>query len=38
MLFSRGERGFADIYTYVMDLSSLNIGPDNWQGVPDIAQ
>jgi len=37
MLFARGERGFADIYTYVMDMTAFDIGPENWTGsVPSI--
>jgi hypothetical protein len=24
------------LYTYVMDVSSLNLGPENYQGIPDI--
>jgi hypothetical protein len=37
MLFARGERGFADIYTYVMDMSAFNLGPENWTGeVPPV--
>ncbi|MFW2403269.1 MAG: TolB family protein [Gammaproteobacteria bacterium] len=39
MLFARSEGpGFmAGLYTYVMDVSSLNLGPENYSGVPDIA-
>jgi len=38
MLFARSEGpGFmAGLYTYVMDVSSLNLGPENYQGVPGI--
>jgi hypothetical protein len=38
MLFARSEGpGFmAGLYTYVMDVSSLNLGPGNYSGVPDI--
>jgi hypothetical protein len=28
----------SDLYTYVMDISSLNIGPENYQGVPPKAE
>ena len=24
----------SDLYTHVMDISSLNIGPENFKGVP----
>ena len=38
MLFARseGERFMSGLYTYVMDVSSLNLGPRNYAGVPDI--
>lgn len=38
MLFTRSHGGFmSNLYTYVMDVSSLNIGPDQWTGkVPGI--
>jgi Tol biopolymer transport system component len=37
MLFARAEEGFGSIYTYVMDMSSLGLGPENWTGaVPDV--
>ncbi len=38
MLFTRSEGGFmSNLYTYVMDVSSLDIGPDKWTGeVPGI--
>ena len=38
MLFARSEGpGFmAGLYTYVMDVSSLNLGPENYEGVPEI--
>ena len=38
MLFTRSHGGFmSNLYTYVMDVSSLNIGPDQWMGeVPAI--
>jgi len=36
MVFTRSEgKGFmSDLYTYVMDVSSLNLGPENYKGVP----
>ncbi len=36
MLFTRstGEHFMSDLYTYVMDISSLNVGPENYKGVP----
>ncbi len=38
MLFARSEGpGFmAGLYTYVMDVSSLDLGPENYEGVPSI--
>lgn len=38
MLFTRSHGGFmSNLYTYVMDVSSLGIGPENWTGeVPGI--
>jgi len=38
MLFARAEGpGFmSGLYTHVMDVSSLDLGPDNYAGVPDI--
>ncbi len=38
MLFTRSHGGFmSNLYTYVMDVGELNIGPDQWAGkVPDI--
>lgn len=38
MLFTRSHGGFmSNLYTYVMDVSSLGIGPDAWTGeVPEI--
>jgi TolB protein len=35
MLFARTETGRDNLYTYVMDVSSLDLGPENYQGVPD---
>jgi TolB protein len=34
MLFARAGPG--GIATYIMDMTSFDLGPDNWQGVPDI--
>lgn len=31
---SEGERFMSDLYTYVMDISSLNIGPEQFTSVP----
>ena len=38
MLFARAEGpGFmSGLHTWVMDVSSLNLGPENYQGVPEI--
>jgi TolB protein len=38
MLFARseGESFMSGLYTYVMDVSSLNLGPENYNGLPDI--
>ena len=38
MLFTRSHGGFmSNLHTYVMDISSLGVGPDNWNGeVPGI--
>ena len=39
MLFTRssGERFMSGLFTHVMDVSSLNIGPENYKGVPPTA-
>ena len=39
LLFTRsaGQRFMSDLYTHVMDISSLNIGPENFKGVPPKA-
>jgi len=39
MLFARTEgEGFrGGIYTYVMDVSSLNLGPEHYTGIPTVA-
>lgn len=34
MVFTRGEPGSRSLYSYVMDVSSLNLGPENYRGVP----
>jgi len=36
LLFTRsqGQRFMSDLYTHVMDISSLNVGPENFKGVP----
>jgi Tol biopolymer transport system component len=31
---SKGQRFMSDLYTHVMDISSLNVGPKNFKGVP----
>lgn len=38
MLFARseGDRFMAGLYTYVMDVSSLDLGPENYRGIPGI--
>jgi Tol biopolymer transport system component len=36
MLFARTSPGRSfPFYTYIMDLSSLNLGTDNYRGIPD---
>lgn len=39
MLFARSTGGgfMSNLYTHVMDVSSLNVGPENWKGVPAIS-
>ena len=39
MLFARSTGGgfMSNLYTHVMDVSSLNLGPENWKGVPAIS-
>lgn len=34
MVLTRGEPGSYALYSYVMDVSSLNLGPENYTGVP----
>lgn len=38
MLFARSTGGgfMSNLYTHVMDVSSLNLGPENFKGVPSI--
>lgn len=41
MVFTRGAAGsrfMTGLYSYVMDTSSLNLGPENYQGVPPKAE
>ncbi len=38
MVFTRSEPGSYAMYSYVMDVSSLNLGPENYQGVPARAE
>jgi hypothetical protein len=37
MLFSRRAEGDADIALYVMDVSSLNLGPEHYDGIPETS-
>ena len=37
MVLTRGEPGSRNLYSYVMDVSSLNLGPENYKGVPPKA-
>lgn len=34
MALTRGEPGSRSLYTYVMDVSSLDLGPEHFRGVP----
>jgi Tol biopolymer transport system component len=34
MLFARSETGRSNLSTYIMDVSSLNLGPENYKGIP----
>lgn len=38
MVFTRSEPGSRSLYSYVMDVSSLNLGPENYKGVPPKAK
>jgi dipeptidyl aminopeptidase/acylaminoacyl peptidase len=35
MVFARTDTSGKELYTHVMDLSSLNLGPENYKGIPD---
>lgn len=35
MLFARSETGRANLHTYIMDISSLGVGPDSYKGIPE---
>jgi hypothetical protein len=35
MLFARAETGRDNLSTYVMDVSSLDLGPADYAGIPD---
>ena len=35
MLFARTDAKGNALYTHVMDLSSLNLGPEYYKGIPD---
>ena len=35
MLFARSETGRSNLSTYVMDVSSLNLGPASYKGIPE---
>ncbi len=37
MVFTRSEPGSRALYSYVMDVSSLNLGPENYTGIPPKA-
>lgn len=38
MVFTSGEPGSWSLYSYVMDVSSLNLGPENFKGVPPTSK
>lgn len=38
MLFARSATGGDSLTTYVMDMSSLNLGPENYKGIPDTVK
>ncbi len=40
LIFSRstGKRFMSGLYTFVMDVSHLNLGPENYQGIPELSQ
>jgi hypothetical protein len=35
MLFARSETGRDNLSTYVMDMSSFDLGPEHYKGIPD---
>ncbi len=35
MLFARSETGRSNLSTYVMDMSSFDLGPDQYKGIPE---
>ena len=37
MVFTSSKPGSYELYSYVMDVSSLNLGPENYHGVPPKA-
>jgi Tol biopolymer transport system component len=38
MLFARNATGRDNLATFVMDMSSLNLGPENYKGIPDTVK
>jgi len=36
MLFARRDPARGDIFTYVMDMTSFDLGAENYHGIPDI--
>jgi len=38
MLFARSATGGDSLATFVMDMSSLNLGPENYKGIPDTVK
>lgn len=38
MVFTRSDPGSHALYSYVMDVSLLNLGPENYKGVPPTAR
>jgi Tol biopolymer transport system component len=38
MVYTRSEPGSHELYSYVMDVSSLDVGPANYKGVPPKAE
>ena len=35
MLFARTETGRDNLSTYIMDMTSFDLGPDAYKGIPD---